>query len=129
MTVSVLVAALLLNVVPPPRPPQEPLPPAPQARVILTATDVRGPRPGVLLQLFRLGPGGRALPLSNRPTLVRSGPDGIATLKIAVTAPLLVQLSDPERNILVRLPLRGEEVIRVGAATFRLQVSAVPSDR
>ncbi|BDP42682.1 hypothetical protein DAETH_26510 [Deinococcus aetherius] len=129
MTLPTLFAALLLTVVPPPRPPGEPPPPAPQTRVVLTVSDAGGPRPGVLMQLFRVGVGGRPLPLPGRPALARSGADGIASLTLPVTAPLLVQLTDPERNVLVRLPLGGGEVVRVGAATFRLQVTPASPGR
>ncbi|WP_216321120.1 hypothetical protein [Deinococcus aestuarii] len=123
MTLPTLVAALLLNVVPPPQPPGEPLLPAPQVRVVLTVSDADGPRPGVLMQLFRRGVAGRPLPLPGRPLLARSGADGTASLTLPPGTPLLVQLTDPGRDLLVLLPL-GEEVVRVGAATFRLRVVA-----
>ena len=69
------------------------------------------------------------MPLPNRPALVRSGADGVATLKVSLPGPVLVQLTDPERNVLVRLPLGGDEVIQVGATTFRLKVSSLVPGR
>lgn len=125
MILPTLASALLLTVVPPPRPPGEPPPPLPQLRVLLTASDAGGPRPGVLMQLFVPGRAGRVLPLPGRPLLARSGADGTASLRVNVAGPLVVQLSDPERHLLVRLPLGGEQVVRVGPETFRLQLVPV----
>ena len=53
---------------------------------------------------------------------VLSGADGSATLPLNLAPSLLVQISDPERNILLRFPLDGAATLKVGATTFQLRV-------
>ena len=127
MILPTLMSALILTVVPPPRPPAEPPVPVTPSRLLLTVTDAQGPRAGVALQLLRSGIGGRVLPLPGRPLRVLSSTDGTATLPLNQGSALLVQISDPERNVLLRFPLNGAAVLRIGTTTFQLQIVAAGS--
>ena len=108
--------------VPPPEPPGEPA-----TTYRLEVQVLRGGQPvqGVSALLYKLGPGGRPLPINIRPAVRVSGPDGRLSWAELSGRGLMLQLRDPRTGFSLTVPLLAEYMApasNVGPYQIRLEM-------